>query len=229
MTDTKVLRHEKKYYISYLNYSILKSMLQDVLIPDANGDHLGNYFVRSVYFDTITNDNYYDKMLGIRNRRKLRARLYDPKSDLVKLEIKEKDGDYLIKDTLTISKEDYKDLLSGKYDFFCKGETHSLPSLFFRLLSSSYHRPVITIDYDREAYVHPFQNIRINFDKNIRINQHLYDIFDPDLIMTPVSVEPFFVLEIKFNDFLPDWLTSLISTVTTTNTSYSKYCIGRYL
>lgn len=228
MKSINVLRHEKKFYITYQEYTVLRSLLKGVLVPDPNSKANGDYFIRSVYFDSLYNENYYEKILGLKNRRKLRTRLYQFDDQQIKLEIKEKDGDYLSKKTLLISKEQYHQLLKQDYSFL---DNSNLPNAeaFRLMLNSSYQRPVITIDYEREAYVHPFSNLRINFDKNIRMNQHDYDIFDQHLIMTPVSVEPIYVLEIKYDSFMPDWLRPIIESVSTTKTSYSKYCIGRYL
>lgn len=228
MSDIKVLRHEKKYYISYTEYTVLRSILRSTMRPDPYSGDSGDYFVRSVYFDSLTNDNFYDKVLGVKNRKKLRIRTYDTNALNYKLEIKEKDGDMLIKDTLMIDVDEYRQLMNRQYDFLLSRNTKSA-TLFHTYLKSHYLRPVITVDYEREAYIHPFSNLRVNFDKNIRVNQHDYEIGDSELTMSPVSAEPLYVLEIKYNDFMPDWLKGIITSVTTTSTSYSKYCIGRYL
>lgn len=228
MSEIKVLRHEKKFYISYTEYTVLRSILRSTMTSDPNSGPKGDYFVRSIYFDSINNDNYYDKILGIKNRKKLRIRTYNTEASSFKLEIKEKDGDLLLKDTLIITESHYKALIKGNYDFLLALESPCAKS-FHAYLKSQYLRPVITVDYEREAYIHPFSNLRVNFDKNIRVNRHNYNIHDKDMTMEPLSVEPVYVLEVKYNDFMPDWFHSLLTSVTTTQSSYSKYCIGRYI
>lgn len=228
MKDQKVLRYEKKYYISFSHYISMKAILSSLLVPDTNAGKNGDYFIRSVYFDSLNNDNYYDKVLGIKHRKKLRVRVYDLESEQMKLEIKEKDGDSLMKDTLIVDRCHYNALLKHDYGFLLE-DGSDMAMNFYSYLMRNYQRPVITVDYEREAYIHPFSNLRINFDKNIRVNTYDYDLFNPKLTMSPVSVEKLYVLEIKFNDFMPDWLSEILSNIHTTNISYSKYCIGRYL
>ena len=48
------------------------------------------YFIRSLYFDTINNKAFYEKMEGIEERKKYRLRIYDTKDKNVKFEIKKR-------------------------------------------------------------------------------------------------------------------------------------------
>ncbi len=223
MISQTVFRHEKKYPLSQTDYLMIRSLVGSVLTRDPNANPQGDYFIRSVYYDTLDNTDYFNKINGIEHRKKLRARIYGFNSLKVKIELKKKHGQYMSKVTDLLNIEDYRAFHNNDY--------HTLPIDFSKeightVLSNHYH-PVITVDYTREAYVHPFSNIRINFDKNIRWSKSNFDIFDPDLD-TLSTVDDFYCLmEVKYNTFLPDWITGLLNQIDTTQSSYSKYCTTR--
>ena len=71
------LRHELKFFINEMQYQVLSRQLDRVLWRDPNGDVNNEYHIRSLYFDTIFNDAYFDKMDGDQNRDKYRIRIYN--------------------------------------------------------------------------------------------------------------------------------------------------------
>lgn len=65
-----------------------------------------SYIIRSLYYDSAGLDSYYQKIAGVRTRKKLRIRFYEP--DLkpqtpVFLEIKRKYDTVVVKDRLVLS------------------------------------------------------------------------------------------------------------------------------
>ena len=75
--ELKVFRTEKKYELSLFESEMLFHKLLNVLEGDPyNGNEA--YLVRSLYFDTIYNRDYWQKMDGLSNRRKIRLRVYSP-------------------------------------------------------------------------------------------------------------------------------------------------------
>ena len=85
-------RYEYKYKIS----TDLIPQIRDYSAPYTNEDpylkktSAGKYTVRSIYFDTPDLDFYYEKMDGLKIRKKLRVRTYNEMSDYAFLEIKRK-------------------------------------------------------------------------------------------------------------------------------------------
>ena len=70
--------------------------LQQLLHEDPhNGIH--GYTVRSLYFDTEYDTDFFDKEYGMEVRRKLRLRVYDPRGESAVLEMKQKQGDQQLK------------------------------------------------------------------------------------------------------------------------------------
>ena len=86
--DSKSLRTERKelkYYISYNEYLILKNLLKKILSLDKHRSKGKNgYLVRSLYFDTVSNKSFEEKMGGFEIRTKYRLRIYDVHDKLVK-------------------------------------------------------------------------------------------------------------------------------------------------
>ena len=87
----RVLREEKKFLISIDEFISLSHKLGNIMLSDPhNGTH--GYTIRSLYFDTVYDRDYFEKQAGVELRRKIRLRCYDPKADYAMLEIKQKQG-----------------------------------------------------------------------------------------------------------------------------------------
>jgi len=65
--------------------------------------------------------------------------------------------------------------------------------------------------------------VRITFDKQLRTGMYSSDMFNPMLPTFPVFDDPVEILEVKFNEFLPTYIQSLISGVTAQRSAVSKY------
>ena len=80
-----VARREVKYLVSLPDRLYLLDALSQLLIPDAYGGYNG-YTVRSVYFDSITNEDYRDKKEHADEKKRIRIRVYHPDDQKVKFE-----------------------------------------------------------------------------------------------------------------------------------------------
>lgn len=225
-SDIKVYRHELKYYINKQRaFELIKIISNFMDKDDFNGDN-GEYFIRSLYFDTYNNLDYYNKMIGVSERKKLRLRIYDLDTETVKLEIKNRYGPYMMKETVTISSDDANSLISGNSSKLLEYQS-SITNSVYNLMHHSLYRPTLLVDYEREAYTYPFDNIRITFDKNVRVNNFNFNLFSNKVNMIPVLESDVFILEVKYDHMIPHFLLNTISTITTQRSSISKYCLGR--
>lgn len=226
--EIKVYRHELKYFISYAEYYVLSRILSSHLELDANAGDNKDYWIRSLYFDTINNNDFYEKENGFATRKKIRLRLYDVRQERINLEIKRKSAQFMLKETARVSREEAKALVRGEKDFLLNSGNATTDSVY-AFFCADFYRPAVIIDYMREAYMLPFQHIRITFDKDIRANQYHFDMFDPRLATFPVFPERVYVLEIKYHRFLPDWLMEIFSGLPANRSAISKYVLGRYI
>lgn len=224
----KVYRHELKYFTSFTNQKVLSELFRSTLTPDPNGNVDNEYWIRSLYFDTIENDDFYDKEIGLKTRKKIRLRIYDVDQPWVKLEIKNKDEQYMLKETASLNRKETRALIDGDRDFLL-GAGNRTRNRAYYFMTRDIYRPAVIIDYEREAYVGSLQDIRITFDKNIRAGYVDFDIFNPHLNMEPVFEYPTMVVEVKYNRFMPTWITDILAAFHCERYAVSKYCLGRYL
>lgn len=221
----RVLRTEKKHNLTKIEVSGLKSRLSAILSGDpVNG--YKPYLVRSLYFDTIFNDDFFEKMAGVERRQKIRLRVYDPNAKTAKLEIKEKQGVTQLKRSLVLTREEAIRLQNCDYDVL-KDKEDELAQELYILMTTKLYRPVCIVEYDRVAFANPTNDIRITFDSDIRSNEGNLSIFDPNLQCYPVFSNRNTVLEVKYNGFLLSYIKEAIGSLDCTETAVSKYCLAR--
>ncbi len=226
MAHLIVDRYEVKYTISHQQYHLLSSLLRSVLTVDEYAKENNAYYIRSLYFDSPENMDHISKADGLYERKKIRLRLYDLDQKTVKLEVKRKYGSIMRKETTTIDRMDVNALCAGDFDCLLK-YNQDVANNIYKELKTTYALPKVIIDYEREAYVCKAHNIRINFDKNIRACSTGLDLLDKALPMVPLSEENVYVLEVKYNSYLPDFIRDILSVPLMNRTSFSKYCIAR--
>lgn len=221
-----VYRHEIKYFINRRQAAELRLFLRRNMDIDPNADEEGSYWIRSLYFDTIDNKDYYEKIIGHNTRKKIRLRIYDISATALKLEIKNKYNNYIKKETVTISREDGKKLIHGDRSSLLS-YNENVTNKIFAFMHQNLYRPTVIIDYVREAYFYPFQNIRVTIDKNLYSSFSSYDLFEENICMTPVFNNDVFILEVKYNHMIPVFLQKVLSNLEIQKSQVSKYCLGR--
>ena len=222
-----VNRRELKYSISETDYYRYLNLFERILKVDPHAER-GPYTIRSLYFDSPMNDDYYEKMNGEEVRKKIRLRLYDVNAERVKLELKRKLNINQIKETVWISSEDAKALIQKQYDVLLKYEEKTAQTIY-NIMSIGQYQPVVLIDYDRRAFYHEENNIRVTLDTQIRSSETDFDVFSKEVMMVPAFTTYQAILEVKFNGELFCWITNVIKGQDTINQSLSKYCLSRQL
>ena len=221
----EVYRKEKKFLISLDEYIKKRHMLSQVLKPDAHSAADG-YMIRTLYFDTVFDEDFDDKLAGIETRRKIRLRIYDTESDFAMLEMKQKQGDSQLKRSLRVSKADAVRLSGGDYSPLL-GYGDVFAAECYGLMNYKCYRPKTIVQYNRYAFVAKENKTRITFDSNIEATESCFDLFSPQLNMSPVLDPYCVVLEVKFNGFLLSYLRQLINSVDKSELSVSKYALAR--
>ena len=221
----EVLRQEKKYLMNLVSMKRLSGQLAQVMIEDPHNGAEG-YCVRSLYFDTLRDTDYEEKLDGLELRRKIRLRIYAPGDSFAMLEMKQKQGSRQKKRSLRVSREDAAALTRGRYDCLLR-----YPDPFaaecYGLMHCRCYRPKTVVEYRRKAFIAKENKIRITFDHQIRATETCGDLFSPVLNMNPV-LDPFNgVLEVKYNGFLLTYLKNLVNEADRSELSVSKYCLAR--
>ena len=216
------LRHELKYHITPAELTVLRGVLAPVMQLDPNGNENNKYHIRSLYFDTINDDALDEKIAGVGNRKKYRIRIYNFSDKVIKLECKSKYGDLISKQSVSIPRELAEQLIAGDPDGL-QSMRHPLLHDVYREMRTRLLRPAVIVDYVREAYIHQAEEVRITFDKQVRTGLYSVDLFNPQIPTYPVFDDPVEILEVKFDEFLPSYLQSILSGITAQRSAISKY------
>lgn len=223
----KGYRHELKYYITLGAYELLQRKLSLTMERDAfakkNG---GEYFIRSLYFDDRDDSAFREKLSGIDERDKFRIRIYDMRDDVIKLECKHKSNGYIKKQSIGLSRKEYEKLMSGDRLFLLNRPEPFARRMYLEFAQRAL-KPAVIVDYTREAFVFPMEDVRVTFDKNVRTGLRSVDMFNAGIPTYPVIDDYGMVLEIKFNRFLPTYIRSLLQLEASQRSAISKYVLCR--
>lgn len=219
------LRHELKYFIGYDTYVIIKRILEKTLDRDDNCDSNGEYHIRSLYFDDIYDSSLYEKNFGVFTREKYRIRIYNYSDTNINLECKKKFDNYISKTTIKIPLEIYNKIMTNNI-FFLKKQT-GLFAEFHREITENFLRPKVIVDYVREAYTKDTSDIRITFDKQLSVAYNTNDIFDRNVASARIHDDLHMIMEVKFNEFLPSYLSDILGSFSLKQLAVSKYLMCR--
>lgn len=221
----EVMRNERKFLLSLDEFYRLSGYFSKFLMQDEHNGWDG-YTVRSLYFDTPDERDFYEKEDGLETRRKIRLRIYTPKDNFGVLEMKQKQGTNQLKRSLRITREDAKKLIQGRYDVLLK-YPEPFAAECFGVMQMYAYRPKSVIEYRRKAFIAKENRIRLTFDHHIISSESNVDLFAENLGMNSVWDPYLVVFEVKYNGFLLSYIRDAINYCEKSETSVSKYCLGR--
>ena len=222
----KSYRHELKYFINQGDYMLLSNALRRTMDADENADGYGEYHIRSLYFDDPFNTAFAEKFSGVDHRFKVRIRIYGLSDSVIKLERKEKDNGFISKQSIKLSRNECDMLIAGDYEFLLN-RPEPFAHEMFREFATNLLKPCVIVDYVREAYTFPVEDVRITFDKDIRTGMRSTDLFNAHIPTYRVVDDYDMVLEVKFNQYLPTYIRSLLQLDAHARSAVSKYCLCR--
>ncbi|MBR4080711.1 MAG: polyphosphate polymerase domain-containing protein [Clostridia bacterium] len=211
MGNTLPLRHELKFFINEMQYIVLSGILDQVLQRDPNGDEYNEYHIRSLYFDTAFDDALHDKLDGVQNRDKYRIRIYNLTDKQIKMECKTKVGSLISKRSMSIPRDLCEQLMAGDPSGLETTRSGLLNDVYREMTVNLLH-PVVLVDYVREAYLHPAEEVRITFDKQLRTGMRSIDLFNPHVPTIPPFDNGEIILEVKYNRVLPPFIRDILCT-----------------
>lgn len=223
------LRHELKFMITRTQLEVLRRTVGAALAPDPNAKkNGGSYFIRSLYFDTVFDDALYDKIAGVKDRDKYRIRIYNMADKDVFMECKTKVGNLISKRSVKISRDLAEQLIAADPTGLENTRSGLLRDVYREMRTRLLH-PVVIVDYEREAYLHTAEEVRITFDMRVRTGLNSVELFNPKVPTIPVLPHDETILEVKFNRVLPPYIRDLLSFACpeAVQTAVSKYTLCR--
>lgn len=222
---SREFRHELKYFIRKDQAERLLHCINPYISMDSHYRPKGT-FITSLYYDDARSNLYHDKLDGVDQRWKARARIYQKntaeKPEDVYLEIKHRIGRMINKDRNKIKFNDFKPFSNLPFQ-----QNHSQMTPFYEYVWRYALQPVVLIRYQRSAYEskqHSPQKIRLTIDEHLEYCQ-------PQQFMKASSYFPFLssnwcVLEIKTEAFVSDWLKIPVQALQLMPEAISKYALG---
>lgn len=223
----EVYRVEDKYNCSEQELLVLQARLGAVLWTDRNQPDSNGYMITSVYFDDYADSHLREVQEGNQVRQKFRLRIYNRSFDVIKLEVKRKKYNRILKLSSCITKIQMHQLLRGECIEDAAPSEESAVTLFNIAIMERGIRPKIIVEYDRTAYIYEPGNVRITIDRNLRGSSDIGAFRKQDWRAYPLIYEGGQILEVKYDEFLPGFIAGLLELGNLNQTSNSKYRICR--
>lgn len=217
-------RHEIKHEISSLDMLILRQRLSAVMAPDSHAKG-GRYEIRSLYFDNLEDKALREKLDGVSIREKYRIRLYNNDLSVIHLERKFKCGGLGYKELALLTARQAEQIANGDIGWMAESTDEVILGFYSRIRSEGLGAKVI-VDYTREPFVFAPGNVRVTLDYNIRTALRCTDFLNTMCTTVPVPDSPC-ILEVKWDNFLPDVIRDMVQLGDRHCTAFSKYAACR--
>lgn len=217
-------RHEWKHEISYIDMLTLRSRLSAVAKRDAHTID-GKYFIRSLYFDNASDKALREKIDGVNKREKFRIRFYNHDTSVIHLEKKSKINGLGVKESAPLTAQQAQAIVDGNYEWMIKSEEPLINELYTKIMTQGL-RPKTIVDYTREPFVFTAGNVRVTLDYNIRTGLRCTDFLNPDCVTIPAGNAPI-ILEVKWDEYLPDIIKDIVHIPSCRSGAFSKYATCR--
>lgn len=217
-------RHELKHYINYSDVLQLRSRLTFVASLDKNAAEGNGYRVKSLYFDNYNDKALKEKIDGINEREKFRLRLYNDDTSFIRLEKKSKKNGICFKESTIITADECTRLLNGDPSTLKENGNYLCQELYAKMHYQQLRAKNI-VDYQREAFIYPMGNVRITLDYDIRTSNNVHEFLKPGPV--PVPISEVYILEVKYDSFLPEIIRGMVSLSSRRSTAFSKYAVTR--
>ncbi len=224
-------RYEFKFLISREQRDAIIRQFPATVQADRNSGEDAGYRIYSLYFDSPERDCYWEKIRGLRSRRKLRVRLYESTraaaSGACFVEIKHKHEGRGVKRRLHVPLEEALQITAGRPASveIPPGEERVLAEIQ-GLIGERHFRPICCLRYDRKAFFEADSesDLRITFDEDIRYRLDDLDSLQRGAFEHCLIGEGESVMEVKVTGAVPVWLTGVLAGEKCVVGSRSKYC-----
>lgn len=223
-----MFRYEKKYIVNDLQIEQLKHRLAPIMKLDSILGQRKYYSIRSLYFDDYKDTCLNQVINGFSERYKYRIRFYNFNEEYIVLEKKYKINNMTKKSSCEINKQIVEDIINNRNINVSKDNPKLLNELYIMIKTRGF-KPKIIIDYDRIPYVYNAGYVRVTIDYNLSCSYDVNKFFSKDILRIPLMENGNSILEVKYTDFIPDFVRFCLQVDGLYRTSYSKYGNGRLI
>lgn len=220
-----VYRNEVKHFITASDRAAICARLRTIAQPDPNVRADGTYQIRSLYFDDWTDRALREKLDGVNEREKFRIRYYNNDPSMMHLERKTKRGGLGYKLSAPLTAQEAQRIVDGDIDWMPGSGRALLVELYSKMRSQGL-KPKTIVDYTRIPFVYAPGNVRVTVDYDIRTGLMCTDFLNPNCVTIPAG-DPVILLEVKWDEYLPDVIRRAVQLPGRKSTAFSKYQICR--
>ncbi len=221
-------RYELKFLCTQLQIEMLRSQLDFLMEKDSHSKADGFYSIRSLYFDDYDDSAMKQKEDGLDERKKYRIRSYHAGQDeYFRLEIKYRNHDKIRKESCLLTPEEVREILWGKAVKTAYDSGRKVLAQFEFSREQKLLAPAVIVEYDRIPYVYQEGNVRITIDRNICASPDTGEFMKKNIASLPVLERGVHLLEIKYDEYLPDFIRQVLQIVSLHKISFSKYYLCR--
>lgn len=217
-------RHEWKHEINHADMLVLRARLAAVMKADSHALD-GTYEVSSLYFDDMRDRALQDKINGVGRREKFRLRYYNRDASFILLEKKSKIDGLCHKVSVPLSASEARAVINCEMALLSENEKPLVQELYFKMQTKGI-RPKTIVEYTRDAFVYAPGNVRVTLDYNIRTGLRRTDFLNPAGATVPAG-GAVRILEVKWDEFLPEVIRDIVWLRGRHSTAFSKYAVCR--
>ena len=213
-------RHELKHEITTADMITIRQRLRAIARTDEHAID-GKYLIRSLYFDTPGDKALLEKQAGVSRRQKFRIRYYNGDKSVIHLEKKCKVGGLGTKISAHLNESQAQQIVDGDIGWMENSEDELIKELYTRMVSERL-QPKTIVDYTREPFIYGPGNVRVTLDYNIRTGLKNTDFLDTECITVPAAFGRC-IMEVKWDEFLPEIIRDAVQLPNVRGGSFSKY------
>lgn len=213
-------RHEWKHEINRADLLVIRQRLRAIAEPDPHAID-GKYMIRSLYFDNASDKALREKIDGVNRREKFRIRYYNLDPSVIHLEKKSKRNGLGTKAMVNLTAREAQAIVDGDLDWMLPSNRPLVQELYCKMRSQGLE-PKTVVDYTREPYRYRPGNVRVTFDYDIRTGLSCRDFLNPEMVTIPAG-NAGIILEVKWDEFLPDIIRDAVWMPGRRETAFSKY------
>ncbi|MGW1464713.1 VTC domain-containing protein [Streptomyces sp. NPDC002308] len=222
-------RYELKYLVPVEQAAVIRDELGERMDRDPHSP-AGGYGVWSLYYDTPQLRFYWEKIEGLKFRRKLRIRHYGDLDGItdaspVCVEIKQRVNRVTQKRRITLPYETARRMCDDRQMIEHSPEEAAFVEEVLELAVRLNLQPTAITGYQREALVGRDQDtgLRVTFDRRIRGRDRDFHFGTADAENRFTIPPHMSVMEIKVNERTPHWITDLAARRNLSLIRVSKY------
>lgn len=220
-------RFELKYLLHFKQAREFLDGIRAHVTLDENAGREGFYKVASVYYDSPNLMCYWEKVDGEKYRRKVRVRTYGEMPTEAFPEIKQRYN-------LTVQKRRCRGEITEverRMESILRGDCETGLDPVYDEIFFLVHRynlePKTLVSYNRMALFDLYKkDLRITIDRNVRARAISLGLREHRLRGRHAIPPTLMIVEVKFNEFIPRWLCSVLNRYDAQIQRVSKYCLA---